>query len=65
MPKLKTHRGMAKRAKVSARRKVMIGKAGKSHLMTGSTSKQVRQKRRLVAASKAENKKLLRMLGQG
>jgi large subunit ribosomal protein L35 len=34
MPKMKTHRGVAKRFKVSATGKVMRKKAGKSHLLT-------------------------------
>lgn len=34
MPKMKTHRGVAKRFKVSATGKIMRKKAGKSHLLT-------------------------------
>jgi large subunit ribosomal protein L35 len=34
MPKMKTHRGVAKRFKVSATGKILRKKAGKSHLLT-------------------------------
>jgi len=62
MPKLKTHRGLKKRAKITASGKVMLGKAGKSHLMTGTTGKNVRKARGRVVANKADQRRLRRML---
>jgi large subunit ribosomal protein L35 len=42
MPKLKTHRGAAKRFKVTGTGKIMRFKAYKSHLLTGKSSKRTR-----------------------
>jgi large subunit ribosomal protein L35 len=44
MPKIKTHRGLAKRVKITANGKVKRGKAFHSHLLS---SKSPKQKRRL------------------
>ena len=62
MPKQKTHKGLRKRAKVTARGKVMVTLAGKSHLMTGTRGKDVRRLRGYQAASASEQKRLLKML---
>lgn len=42
MPKMKTHKGLAKRLKVTATGKVKHHKAGKSHLMGSKSSKRRR-----------------------
>ncbi|HKN19494.1 MAG TPA: 50S ribosomal protein L35 [Dissulfurispiraceae bacterium] len=42
MPKLKTHRGAAKRFKVTGTGKIKRSKAFKSHLLTGKSSKRGR-----------------------
>jgi large subunit ribosomal protein L35 len=47
MPKMKTHRGLAKRVKITAKGKVKRAKAFHSHLMSSKTPK---QKRRLAKA---------------
>lgn len=44
MPKMKTHRGVAKRYKITGRGKVMHQPAGMSHLLSTKTA---RRKRRL------------------
>ncbi|MBW7942983.1 MAG: 50S ribosomal protein L35, partial [Candidatus Kuenenia stuttgartiensis] len=44
MPKLKPHKGLKKRVKITANGKVMRSKAGKSHLMSGKSG---RRKQRL------------------
>jgi large subunit ribosomal protein L35 len=44
MPKLKSHRGLAKRVKVTAKGKIKRGKAYHSHLLS---SKSPKEKRRL------------------
>ena len=46
MPKLKTHKGMKKRFKVSANGKVRHKRAGSSHLMSHKSGKQVRRLRK-------------------
>jgi len=45
MPKMKTHKGIAKRVKITASGKVMVRKSGKGHLMAGKRGKKVRQLR--------------------
>lgn len=62
MPKLKTHRGAAKRFKVTGSGKIKRYKAYKSHLLTGKPSKRTRTLRKgsLVPEVQKENiKKLL------
>jgi large subunit ribosomal protein L35 len=45
MPKLKTHRGAAKRFKVTGSGKVVRGRANKSHILTKKTRKRKRRLR--------------------
>lgn len=45
MPKLKTHRGAAKRFKVTGTGKILRRRANKSHLLTGKPSKRTRNLR--------------------
>lgn len=62
MPKLKTHRGAAKRFKVTGSGKILRNKAYKRHLLTGKPSKRMRALRKptLVHDAQVENiKKLL------
>ncbi|MCX8023205.1 MAG: 50S ribosomal protein L35 [Syntrophorhabdaceae bacterium] len=49
MPKLKSHRGLAKRVKVTATGKIMRSKAYHSHLLSSKTPK---MKRRLSKPDK-------------
>lgn len=46
MPKLKTHKGLKKRFKVSANGKVSHKRCGSSHLMSHKNGKQVRRLRK-------------------
>ena len=46
MPKQKTHKGLAKRVKVTARGKIKHRRAGASHLMSGKSAKRRRRIRR-------------------
>lgn len=46
MPKLKTHKGMKKRFKISATGKVSHKRCGSSHLMSHKSSKRVRRMRK-------------------
>lgn len=59
MPKLKTHKGMKKRFKISATGKVSHKKCGSSHLMSHKSGKQVRslRKKRFLNVS-AENRRI-------
>ena len=62
MPKLKTHRGAAKRFKVTGTGKIKRFKAYKSHLLTGKPAKRMRglRKSSLVPEVQMDNvKKLL------
>ncbi|MGE5239849.1 MAG: 50S ribosomal protein L35 [Chloroflexota bacterium] len=62
MPKLKTHRGAAKRFKVTATGKIKRYKAYKSHLLTGKSAKRTRGLRKsgLIPEAQLENiRKLL------
>ncbi len=45
MPKMKTHRGAAKRFKLTGTGKIKRSKAGKSHLLTGKSAKRTRRLR--------------------
>ena len=49
MPKMKTHRGAAKRLKVTGTGKVKRSKAFKSHILTKKSTKRKRQMRRRSA----------------
>ena len=48
MPKMKTHKGMKKRFKISANGKVLHKRCGSSHLMSHKSGKQVRRLRKKV-----------------
>jgi len=62
MPKLKTHRGAAKRFKVTATGKIKRRKANKSHLLTGKSSKRTKGLRRATLVSESEYDKMKRLL---
>ena len=64
MPKMKSHRGAAKRFKVSPRGKVQRRSAFANHLLGKKSS---RRKRRLTApnvVAKADEKNIRRLLGR-
>ena len=65
MPKIKTHKGLSKRVKVTSKGKVMRAKAGRRHLMTTKNGKRVRHLRKGGAVSAQETRKIRRMLGIG
>ncbi|MDX9745211.1 MAG: 50S ribosomal protein L35 [Syntrophales bacterium] len=48
MPKLKTHRGAAKRFSITGSGKVKMRKAGSSHILTSKTAKRKRKLRKSV-----------------
>lgn len=60
MPKQKTHKGLAKRVKVTARGKIKHRRAGASHLMSGKSAKRRRRIRRpAVVASNRLTRKMV------
>ena len=63
MPKLKTHKGLAKRVKVSKRGKIKRRYAGKSHLNSSLSPKRRRQLRRVAQVSAGFQKRIKRALG--
>ena len=62
MPKLKTHRGAAKRFKKTATGKFKRGSAFKRHILTSKTTKSKRQMRGTEDVSEQDTAKLRRML---
>ncbi len=64
MPKLKTHKGLAKRVKVSSKGKIKRKKAFAGHLMSGKTGNRKRALKRTSLVSKGFTKQSLRALGK-
>ncbi len=62
MPKLKTHRGAAKRFKRTASGKFMRSSAFKRHILTSKTTKRKRALRGMSLVSPQDHAKLERML---
>ena len=58
MPKMKTHRGTAKRFRVTGSGKIMRAKAFKSHIMTKKSQKRKRNFRHETEISKADQKEM-------
>lgn len=62
MPKIKTHRGAAKRFKRTARGKFLASKAFKQHILTSKTTARKRSLRGMGRVAEVEEAKLKRML---
>jgi len=62
MPKLKTHRGAAKRFKVTGTGKIKRRKGYKSHLLTGKSSKRTKRLRTAALVSDSEYVKMKRLI---
>jgi large subunit ribosomal protein L35 len=62
MPKLKTHRGAAKRFKKTASGKIKRSKAFKSHILTKKTTKRKRALDMPSMVSKADHKNVAAMI---
>ena len=65
MPKLKTHRGAAKRLKSTASGKLKRSKAYKGHLLTGKSTKRKRKLGTATLVSSADRRRTLHMLPYG
>ena len=62
MPKIKTHRGAAKRFKVTASGKIKRSKAFRGHLLTGKPAKRMRGLRQSVLVAKTDQKNIKSLL---
>lgn len=62
MPKLKTHRGAAKRFKLTGTGKMKYQRAGKSHLLTHKTRSRKRHLKSPGWVSKANRQSVKRLL---
>ena len=63
MPKIKTHRGAAKRFSLTKSGKVKRAKAYKSHILTKKSPKRKRNFRKETEIAKADQKVVARNLG--
>ena len=62
MPKMKSHRGSAKRFKVTAKGRVTRGSAFHSHILTTTSPKRKRALRGTTMLAKADEKRVKRLL---
>ena len=62
MPKIKTHRGAAKRFSFTKSGKIKRGKAYKSHILTKKSAKRKRKLRKIGYVSTAQEKVIRRLL---
>jgi large subunit ribosomal protein L35 len=62
MPKMKTHRGAAKRFKLTGRGKIARNRAYKSHIMTGKPAKRTRRLRTSTLVSKTQHDSIRKLL---
>lgn len=62
MPKLKTHRGAAKRFKVTGRGKVLRRRTGLRHILTSKRRKRKRRLGKPTLVSRADAAKVRRLL---
>lgn len=62
MPKIKTHRGAAKRFKLTGTGKVKRSKAFTSHILTHKSAKRMRGLRKATLVDKTQEKSIKRLL---
>lgn len=63
--KLKTKKAIRKRVKVTAHGKILRRKGGKSHLLSGKSTRRKRELRRKTLVAKANQKSIKKMLPYG
>ena len=63
MPKMKTHRGSAKRFRVTGSGKIMRAKGYKSHILTKKSPKRKRNFRKETVVSEADKRVIATNLG--
>ena len=64
MPKMKTHRGAAKRFRTTATGKIRRRKGYRSHLLESKSSRRKRRLGRITEVSGGDRKHLKRLLGK-
>jgi large subunit ribosomal protein L35 len=64
MPKNKTHRGTAKRVKVSATGKLLRQRAGKRHLLEKKSSRITRRLTGVVEVASQDTSRIRKLLGR-
>ncbi len=64
MPKMKTHRGAAKRFKVTGTGKIMRRRAYRKHLFEGKPSTRTRRLKKSVLVAHGDEGAVKRMLGR-
>lgn len=64
MPKMKTHKGTAKRFRRTGTGKIMRGKAFKSHILTKKSPKRIRNFRKETLVSEADAKNVSARMGK-
>ncbi len=62
MPKMKTHRGAAKRFKRTASGKIVRSRANKQHILTKKSAKRKRRLRKDTVVSSVDEKRVKQML---
>lgn len=62
MPKMKTHRGAAKRFKITGTGKIKRNKAYKSHILTKKSQKRKRNLRKAAIMSKGDVSRVTQLL---
>jgi large subunit ribosomal protein L35 len=65
MPKMKTHRGTAKRVRVTGSGRLKRNKANHSHILTKKSKKRKRRLRAADFVDKADEKRMKRLLPYG
>jgi large subunit ribosomal protein L35 len=64
MPKMKPHTGAGKRVKVTGRGKLLVEQAGKRHRLEVKSSRETRRLTGNVQVSKADTKRVNKLLGR-
>jgi large subunit ribosomal protein L35 len=64
MPKMKTHKGSAKRFRRTGTGKIMRGKAFKSHILTKKSPKRIRGFRQETELAKSDAKVVSQRMGK-
>ena len=62
MPKMKTHRGAAKRFRKTASGKIVRSKSNKQHILTKKSPKRKRHLRKSVLVASVDEKRVKQML---
>ncbi len=65
MPKMKPHKGLQKRVRVTARKKVVRAKAFRGHLLSGKSGRRKQRLRRKIVVSGKLADNLLRAMCAG